>query len=561
MKNIPIGQLLIENNLITTEQLEHALEIQRQSKGKMLGDIIVELGMVTEEQFAQALATRLKVPYIDLNAMPISVEAIMKIPEAMAKKHNVLAIAINNRRLTIATNDPVNFYAFEEIKAISGMDYNPVLSGKTAIKNAIDKVYSMSSLDSAVKDLNNEYILGDEYATLDEASLSDDRIESAPVVKLVNTIIENAFRANASDIHIEPLRTKTKIRIRIDGDLVDQMEVSNAVHTSLITRIKILGGMNIAEKRIPQDGRFEFHSGNSKLDVRVSSLPTVNGEKVVIRILSMGGGAVRKITELGMTDYNYEMFKSIIKSPHGMVLVTGPTGSGKTTTLYAALGQLAKPNVNVITVEDPVEKQLEGINQVQVNSKAGLTFAAGLRSILRQDPDIVMIGEIRDGETAEIAVRAAITGHMVLSTLHTNDAASTVMRLVDMGIAPYLVASSLVGVVAQRLVKLLCPECRREATASVEEMEMLGVSKPCKIYEPTGCSKCNSTGYRSRTAIHEIIVLSSDIKQLIIEGTSAEKIAERACKNGTKLLRDNVAEMVLEGKTSMSELIRATYSV
>ena len=303
---------------------------------------------------------------------------------------------------------------------------------------------------------NSEYIIGDDIGSSEEDSLSGERIENAPVVKLVNTILESAYRSRASDIHIEPFRDKTKIRVRVDGDLIEQMEVSPDIHSSLITRLKILGGMNIAEKRVPQDGRFGFIIDQKQLDVRVSSIPTVNGEKIVIRLLNASDNRIRQLTELGMTDYNYQMFEKILRSPHGIILVTGPTGSGKTTTLYAALSQLAKPKVNIITVEDPVEKQIDGINQVQVNTKAGLTFAASLRSILRQDPDIIMIGEIRDGETAEIAIRAAITGHLVLSTLHTNDAASTIVRLVDMGVAPYLVASSLIGVVAQRLVKLLC---------------------------------------------------------------------------------------------------------
>lgn len=561
MKNIPIGQLLVESGKITNEQLMTALDIQKESKGQLLGDILVEQGYINDEELAKALAMRLQVPYIDLSKTELSQEAIDKIPEALARKHGVIGVAINNRRLTIATNDPVNFYVFEEIKMISGMDYNTVLASKSGINSIIDKIYSMQNIDTVMDDVNKEYTIEDELAELSDEALSGERVDSAPVVKLANAIVEAAYRAKASDIHIEPFSNITKIRIRIDGDLVEQSQISHAIHNSLVTRFKILSNMNIAEKRVPQDGRFAYKIDGTHLDVRVSSLPTVNGEKVVIRLLSTGASKIMDITELGMTDYNFEMFQSILKSPHGVILVTGPTGSGKTTTLYSALDQLAKPNINIITVEDPVEKQIDGINQVQVNVKAGLTFSAGLRSILRQDPDIVMIGEIRDAETAEIAIRAAITGHLVLSTLHTNDAASTILRLVDMGVAPYLVASSLVGVVAQRLVKLLCPHCKQPVEIDEVDMRLLGVDTPVKVYEAVGCDECNNTGYRSRTAIHEIIVTSNDIKELIAAEKDAEDINLKAKENGTRLLRENVAELVLDGKTSMEELVRATYSV
>lgn len=561
MKNIPIGQLLVESGKITNEQLMTALDIQKESKGQLIGDILVELGYINDEELAKALAMRLQVPYIDLTKTELSQEAIDKIPEALARKHGVIGVAINNRRLTIATNDPVNFYVFEEIKMISGMDYNTVLASKSGISSVIDKIYSMQNIDTVMDDVNKEYTIEDELAELSDEVLSGERVDSAPVVKLANAIVETAYRAKASDIHIEPFSNITKIRIRIDGDLVEQSQISHAIHNSLVTRFKILSNMNIAEKRVPQDGRFAYKIDGTHLDVRVSSLPTVNGEKVVIRLLSTGASKIMKITELGMTDYNFDMFQSILKSPHGVILVTGPTGSGKTTTLYSALDQLAKPNINIITVEDPVEKQIDGINQVQVNVKAGLTFSAGLRSILRQDPDIVMIGEIRDAETAEIAIRAAITGHLVLSTLHTNDAASTILRLVDMGVAPYLVASSLVGVVAQRLVKLLCPACKRIVDIDEADMRLLGVDSHVKVYGPGGCDECNNTGYKSRTAIHEIIVTSNDIKELIAAEKEAEDINRKAKENGTRLLRENVAELVLDGKTSMEELVRATYSV
>ena len=556
MRNIPIGQYLVEQKLISHEQLERVLEAQRESQGqKRFGEVITELGFMSEIRFAQALAGKLKVPYVDLARTEIDYEAVSKIPEAIAKKHTVIAINITGKRLTIATDDPINFNILEDIKVITGMDTIPVLSTKSAINKAIGKHYSMQNVDN-VMDNVTQFV--DEE--LDDDG-SRDRIESAPIVKLATTIVENSYRADATDIHIEPFKTYTRIRIRVNGDLVELMNVSNVVHNSLSTRLKLISGMNIAEKRVPQDGRFTQVVDGTTLDVRVSSLPTVNGEKIVIRILSTGQIALRKITDLGMSDYNYQMFESMIKCPHGVMLVTGPTGSGKTTTLYAALGELAKPNVNVITVEDPVEKNIEGINQVQVNTKAGMTFAAALRSILRQDPDIVMIGEMRDGETAEIGIRAAITGHLVLSTLHTNDAASTIVRLVDMGIPPYMVATSLIGVIAQRLVKVLCPKCKVPRPADPEDIKLMKIDHPVTIYDACGCPECNNTGYRGRTAIHEIIHCTSGISTLIANGAGKEELEEAARRNGTRLLRDNVSELVQAGTTSIDELVRVTYAV
>ncbi len=558
MRNVPIGQYLFEKQLITNDQLTKVLSVQQSSKGKMFGDIVVELGYISEIDFTKVLAERLNVPYIDLASSPISLEAVKKIPEAIARKYTVIAISISGRRLTVATNDPINFYIFEDLKVISGMDVTPILATKSAITKAIGKLYSMQNIDSVVENVNKEFA-DDEAANADD--MNGERIENAPIVKLATTIVENAYRADATDIHIEPFKTFTRIRIRVNGDMVELMQVSNIVHTSLVTRYKIISGMNIAEKRVPQDGRFTQVVDNTTLDVRVSSLPTVNGEKVVIRILATGDVGVRKITDLGMNDYNYALFEKMLKVPQGVLLVTGPTGSGKTTTLYAALGELAKPNVNVITVEDPVEKNIEGINQCQVNAKAGMTFAAALRSILRQDPDIVMIGEMRDQETSEIAIRAAITGHMVLSTLHTNDAASTITRLVDMGVAPYMVASSLIGVVAQRLVKVLCPKCRKQRMSTVAENELLGITNSISVYEACGCKECNNTGYKGRTAIHEILLCTPEMSSLIANGGKAPEIQKLAKQNGTKILRDNVAELVEQGQTTVDELIRVTYSI
>ncbi len=563
IKNVRIGDVLLESGFISQDQLKEALAKQ-QGSGKMLGEIVLEMGLVSETQLAQALSINLKVPFVDLSAVKVSTEAVSKIPEAIAKEKTVFAYAINHNRLMVATNDPVNFYIFEDLKVTTGMEVVPQISTKTQIEAAIAKFYSTQAIDSTMSELESEGDKGDIAQNLAQAE-SEGRIDNAPIVKLVNMMIETAFRMQVTDIHIEPFKDRTRIRFRIDGELVEQdMKIPPSFHNSLITRIKILGGMNIAERRIPLDGRFGTRIDGVNLDMRVSTIPCVYGEKCVIRLLSTADEKTRKITDLGMTDYNYAMFKQIIRCPNGVMLVTGPTGSGKSTTLYATLGELSQPNVNIVTVEDPVEKKIDGVNQCQINAKAGMTFAAALRSILRQDPDIIMVGEIRDGETADIAIRAAITGHFVLSTLHTNDAASTIVRLVDMGVAPYMVASSLVGIIAQRLVKLLCNSCKETFTLSdPEELKLMNKTAPVQICRPHpgGCRACRGTGYTGRTAIHEIIVTTPKIKELISAGGTAEEIGALATKSGTLLLRDNVTQMVLAGKTSMDELVKATYTV
>ena len=553
MRNIRIGDYLVEEGHITPDQLKEVLAAQKSaSEPKKFGEVIVELGIMSDVKFAQALSAKLQIPFVDLNAVEVDGEIARMVPQDMADKHNVLAINKTGRRLTVATDDPVNFNILEDIKVKTGYDTIPVLATRTAIKKAIGKAYQMSDLGDI------EGLGGPKIEEIDDES--NDRVESAPIVKLATQIIENSFRMEATDIHIEPFEKYTQIRVRVNGDLVTLMNVSSSVQNQLATRLKLISGMNIAEKRIPQDGRFSQTVDGIPLDVRVSSLPMVHGEKIVIRILSTGAIKTRGLHELGMSDYNYKLFESMIKCPHGVILVTGPTGSGKSTTLYAALGAIAKPEVNVVTVEDPVEKQMDGINQCQINVKSGMTFPAALRSILRQDPDVIMIGEMRDGETAEIGIRAAITGHLVLSTLHTNDAASTIVRLVDMGIPAYMVASSLIGVVAQRLVKVLCPKCRKQRMSTEEENDLMHIDHSVPIYDAVGCSECGN-GYRGRTAIHEIIQCSGPISAMIANGASTDQLEATARANGTKLLRDNVSDLVQQGVTSMAELIHVTYAV
>ncbi|MBP3792637.1 MAG: type II/IV secretion system protein [Ruminococcus sp.] len=557
MRNGPVGQYLVEKKLITEAQLQEVLTKQKESKGKMFGDVIVEMGFITDVQFAEVLAERLSIPFVDLDNVELLPDVVKKIPEASARKYSVIAVEKMGKRLTVATNDPSNFYVLEDLRVITGCNVRPVMATKAALNRAIGRLYSQGQVDSVVDEATKEK---EEEISLEDIDLSADRIENAPIVKLATAIVENAFRQNATDIHIEPFKDITKIRIRINGDLVELMTLSPALHVSLVTRYKILSGMNIAEKRVPQDGRMSQTIDGAVVDLRVSNLPMVYGEKVVIRILA-SDSSVRKIQDLGMTDYNYDRFVSCLKVPQGVVLVTGPTGSGKSTTLYAALGEIAKPNLNVITVEDPVEKKIANINQCQINEKAGMTFGAALRSILRQDPDIIMVGEMRDTETAEIAIRAAITGHLVLSTLHTNDAASTVTRLVDMGVEPYMVATSLIGIVAQRLTKTLCPECKKPRMSTPEEDKLMGIDHSVMVYDAGGCPKCNNTGYNGRTAIHEILLATARMQILITGGAKADEIAELAKEEGTLLLRDNVSKLVQEGRTSMEELIRVTYAV
>ena len=558
MRNGPIGQYLVEKNLLSEADLNAVLERQKTEKDKKFGDIVIEMKLVSDIDFAKTLAERMNIEFIDLVNAVLNADVVKLIPETTARKYTVIAVKKIGRRMMVATNDPMNFYVFEDLRVITGCNITAQLATKASINRAIGKMYSEGAAAKVAEEAKQEK--EEESVSLDEIDLSSDRVDNAPIVKLATAIVEQSYRQGATDIHIEPFKDHTKIRVRINSDLVPLMEdLDSRLHVSLVTRFKILSGMNIAEKRIPQDGRMSQVIDGTTVDLRVSNLPMVYGEKVVLRILA-GDSSVRRIQDLGMTDYNYKRFVSCLKVPQGVVLVTGPTGSGKSTTLYAALGEIAKPNLNVITVEDPVEKKIANINQCQINEKAGMTFAAALRSILRQDPDIIMIGEMRDTETAEIGIRAAITGHLVLSTLHTNDAASTVTRLVDMGVDAYMVATSLIGVVAQRLAKVVCTNCREGYMSNDEENELMGISESIPIYKPVGCSKC-TRGYTGRTAIHEILLATPKMKEIIAAGAKSEQIQELAKEEGCRLLRDNVSELVQQGRTTIDELVRVTYAV
>ncbi|MCT4606633.1 MAG: GspE/PulE family protein [Marinisporobacter sp.] len=551
-----LGDLLIEAELITLEQLSEALTIQR-SSGKKIGEILTNSGLITEMQIIEVLEFQLGIPHMDLEKHYIDPDIPNLISEDLARRHTLIPVSKKANRLMVAMADPLNIFAIDDVKIATGLDVEPVISTGKGILDAIDEYYGKQSAEKAIEDFKSQYKV-DNIENIDDEIL--DEINNAPVVRLVNSIIKQAVKSKASDIHIEPFESKIRVRFRIDGNLQEIMTPAKTTHSAIITRIKIMGKMNIAEKRLPQDGRVEINMDGQEIDLRISILPTVYGEKIVIRLLDRSNFLMSK-SQLGFNNHNLDLLTNIMKNPNGIILVTGPTGSGKTTTLYTLLRELNKIDRNIITVEDPVEYRLNGINQVAVNNKAGLTFANALRSILRQDPDIIMIGEIRDSETAQIAVRAAITGHLVLSTMHTNDTASTVTRLMDMGIEPYLVSSSVVGIIAQRLVRRICSYCKVEYTPSEAERNILKIDKAVQLYKGKGCSYCNHTGYRGRISIHEIMTIGKELRIQIDNKEGVDILRKKASKNGTSSLRMNCEELVKNGVTTVKELLRVTYVI
>ena len=556
-KPAKLGELLIKANKITEEELEKILEYQKES-GKRLGEILISMGYVTEMDVMEALSFQLGIPYVDLDLYKINQEVVKMIPENIVRKYQLIAIDKKNDIVMIAMVDPLDILALDDVQLHIKSELQPVMANREKILRTIDRYYSNAGVTKQVLDEISESFLTDteEFDALEQAEIA-----SAPIVRLLNSIIEQAAQSGASDIHIEPYAEEVRVRMRIDGDLKEIMQFKKNMLSAIITRVKIMGGMNIAEKRIPQDGRVETTINGREIDMRISTLPTIYGEKTVMRLLDKGNFAFTK-ESLGFSQKDLQIFNKIMSQPYGVILVTGPTGSGKTTTLYTVLTELNTIERNIITVEDPVEYKLHGINQVQVNAKAGLTFAAGLRSILRQDPDVVMVGEIRDGETAEIAVRASITGHLVLSTLHTNDSPSTIARLIDMGIEPYLVSSSVVGIISQRLVKKLCPQCKYPYEASVSEKKLLGVdiNEDVFLCRPVGCSNCVG-GYKGRTAIHEVLPMDEDIRQLIDLGATTDEIRKKAIENGMTTLLGSASRLALNGTTSFEEVLRVGFTL
>ncbi|HCW53499.1 MAG TPA: type II secretion system protein GspE [Clostridium sp.] len=548
-----LGNILVNAGKITSFQLQDALKSQK-SLGKKLGEILVDSNIITEDDIIEAIEQQTGIKKVDLNTVDFNRKAITLIPENLCRKYVLIPFGFEDNKIKVTLADPLNIFAIDDVAISTGFEIESFISKREDILKYIGIYYSSQQVDNAVIQLLKENSnKADKNAKTSVDTL--DETNSSPVVKMVDYLFKNAIEMKASDIHIEPYENYIRIRYRIDGKLKEINNLGIDSLGPLVTRIKILSNLNIAEKRIPQDGRILFNLGGKEVDLRVSILPIVNGEKIVIRILNTTSSALTK-EELGLSKENIKKLDSITSNPHGIILVTGPTGSGKSTSLYSILSELNKSNVNIITVEDPVEYTMDGINQVNVNEKAGLTFASGLRSILRQDPDIIMVGEIRDEETAEIAIRAAITGHLVLSTLHTNDAPSSIVRLIDMGIKPYLVATSVVGVMAQRLVRKLCDHCKEEYEANEEEKTLLkqDLSKSLKLYKSHGCGYCNNTGYSGRVGVYEIMELGRRHRDAITEGVTSDELTDISLENGMHTLFMEGQELVLKGITSIEEL-------
>lgn len=558
-----LGDMLVDLEIITQDQLSEALEYQKAQPQKIrLGTAIVRKGFTTENVIVEALKKQLNMDSIVLSSIKIPPEILKLVPDtSILKKYSMIPFQVDERNpnwLKVAMSDPLDIYAIDDLSVVTGFEVIPVISTNSDILAAIDRYYGNQETQAMAEMFTKQREEKDKEAE-EETEVKAD-VDDSPVVVLVKTIIEQAVRMHTSDIHIEPMETYIRIRYRIDGVLQEISTYSVTMLSAIIARIKIIGGMDISEKRKPQDGRITQVVDNMEYDIRASILPTVFGEKVVMRLTSKTTLS-RPKKNLGFNDEEMAKFDKILSNPNGIILVTGPTGSGKSTTLYTALSELNKMDVNIITVEDPVEANIDGINQVQVNVKADLTFASALRSILRQDPDIIMIGEIRDEETANIAVTASITGHLVVSTLHTNSAAASLTRLEDMGVASYLLADSVVGVIAQRLVRRLCTNCKKEYEPTEEEWAIIGEHTPGqKIFKPCGCSQCNDTGFKGRIGVYEILPVTNKIKRLISKGAPAEDIQDVALAEGMSTLRMSAARLVKEGITSIEELMRIAYS-
>lgn len=558
-KRVRIGDLLLSQGMITQQQLDTALSEQKIRKTK-LGETLIALGYVSQKDFSDVLSRQLGVESVDLRKEGLQDAAIRLVPEDIMKKYELVPFAIdenNSNILKIAMSDPMYLPAIDDVSLITGMEVVPYFAPTAQIAMQIDRMFGKKQAMEAAAQYQLEH--ADELRE-EEESASNAEVDNAPIVKIVRTMLEQAIRQGASDIHIEPRERNLRIRYRIDGALREVMDYNTTLLPAMVARVKIMSGLDISEKRKPQDGRLTLQVDNREYDVRVSVLPTVFGEKTVMR-LTAKDGLSREKKYLGLTPEDEERLDGILKNPHGIILVTGPTGSGKSTTCYTVLSELNREEVNIITVEDPVEANVDSVNQVQVNVKADLTFANALRSILRQDPDIIMIGEIRDGETAGIAVKASITGHLVISTLHTNSTAASITRLIDMGVEPYLIGDSVVGIIAQRLVRKLCPKCRkaREATDQEKKLLMVPASMPQTVYEPVGCEDCGGIGYRGRTAIYEIMPVTAKLRNRIHDKVTADELQEIAVSEGMSTLRMAAAKKVKEGITSCAEMIKVAY--
>ena len=540
-----LGDLLVEAGLITEDQLQVALKEKSQSQ--KLGDVLLQKGYITEQQLIEVLEFQLGIPHVSLYRYPFDSNIFSLITEDTAKRNLMIPLKKEGEKLYVAMADPMDFYAIDDLRLATGFQIEPAIATKDDILRAIAKHYTdEDGLEELMVDLNRN--MNDEQETVDQDS---------PVVRLVNQLLSNAVTHKASDIHIDPQEKKLVVRYRVDGVLRLEKVLPKNMQNVLIARIKIMAKLDITEHRIPQDGRIKVNLGHHPVDLRVSTLPTIFGEKIVLRILDLGN-KLNDLKQLGFNKLNLQRFESMISRPNGIVLITGPTGSGKSSTLYAALNQLNTEEVNIITIEDPVEFQLEGVNQIQVNSNVGMTFATGLRSILRQDPNVIMVGEIRDKDTVEVAIRASLTGHLVLSTIHTNDSLGTITRLVDMGVEPFLVASSLSGIMAQRLVRKVCRDCAEKHEPSKPEMEIFAKRgmKIESISRGRGCTSCNMTGYKGRIALQEILVINDEMRKLIMNGEPLNKLREVAVKYKTIFLMDDGLLKVKQGLTTTEEILR-----
>lgn len=564
--NAKLGQLLVNENIITEDQLKEALEAQTRSGGR-LGSTLIKMGIIDEDQLISFLSKQYDAPAINLHEYSIDPSITKFIPQEVVSKYHIFPVAKVGATLTIAMSDPSNVFAIDDVKFMTGYNVEPVVASETSIRAAISEHYGstdalqtvMNSLEG--KDTDAIDFVHEDEEDVDIADLKQ-AVEEAPVVKLVNLILSEAIDRGGSDVHIEPYEKTFRVRYRIDGVLYDVMQPPPRLRAALSSRIKIMAELDIAERRLPQDGRIKLKIRGKPVDLRVSTLPTLYGEKIVMRILDKSSLQL-ELTKLGFEEHALEDFNKAINSPYGMVLVTGPTGSGKTTTLYSALSTINSVDINIMTVEDPVEYNLLGINQVHVRDEIGLSFAAALRSFLRQDPDVVMVGEIRDFETAEIAVKAALTGHLVLSTVHTNDAPSTISRLLNMGIEPFLVSASVLLILAQRLCRKICPKCKEEENIPVPALVKVGLTEEeassIKCYKGRGCSACNDTGYKGRIALYEVMPISDEIRELILEGASSSEIKSSAIRLGMKTLRMSGLTKLKEGVTTVQEILRVTF--
>ena len=558
-----LGELLLAAGTITQEELDKGLTLQKTQKGR-LGEVLIANGIITEDQLIEALQMQLGIEYIDLTKINIPTELASVVPKNIAKQYSVVPVRVKKDELYLAMSDPLNFYAIEEVRKAVRKKVVPMVAHSASVERAIQVLYGNEGAAKAIEEMKREAAGGAQTDTPVQdsafaANQIDDTVNSAPTIRLVNSIIERAINERASDIHLEPRENEMVVRMRIDGLMRTILTVPKDLQSSVISRIKIMSGLDISERRIPQDGRFNVRMRDKNIDLRISTLPTVYAEKIVARLLDKSGGNITK-SSIGLTGHDEEMFDKMIKCRSGVLLIVGPTGSGKSTTMYAMIGELNTPDVNMVTLEDPVEYNIDGVNQVPINEKTGMTFANGLRAILRQDPDIIGVGEIRDGETAEIAMRSAITGHVVISTIHTNDAIGTIERLENIGVEPYLVASALRGVISQRLMRRICPKCRKAYTPDEDELMELGLQpeEGLQFYRGAGCPSCFDTGYRGRIAVFEMLDVNSRVRRLIADGASRPELEAELKKpeNGFVSLRENAMRLVREGVTTTSELMR-----